>query len=378
MFDIVPLSPEDLFRKASQEELFSFYLRRPARPGGRYCNPARNDRNPSCTLLSSTDGHLRLIDHSIQASYDIIDLVGALYGLSYKQSLKRIYQDLRITDRPDLLPMQRRLVGYATGGVKSEIGVVVQPYTEEDAEYLSKRGITREIARYFQIHSLSLVQLNRGEGFKTVYHYKKGDPALGFFLGEKNGTQKWKVYFYKRGKDSTRLRFMSNTNRMSGYAQLPEKGDLLVMTKSMKDVACLYSCGITAVSMQGEGHVPYPEIAEELQSRFTRIVSLYDFDPAGVRTANIMRKRYGWPALLLTNGRFGTKDFGAKDFSDYYVKFGRKSAIELVNQTLEFLNTLDFSFEPAPNHRMPGVSDQGHDVSSATTEVLAQERPEAS
>ena len=39
---------------------------------------------------------------------------------------------------------------------------------------------------------------------------------------------------------------------LQGAHQLPAEGELLVVTKSMKDVMCLYSLGITAIAPNSE------------------------------------------------------------------------------------------------------------------------------
>lgn len=61
---------------------------------------------------------------------------------------------------------------------------------------------------------------------------------------------------------------------IQGYKQLPEKGDILIITKSLKDVMCLCKMGIPAVSPASESTF-IPNIAlEELKKRFKRIIIL--------------------------------------------------------------------------------------------------------
>jgi hypothetical protein len=90
----------------------------------------------------------------------------------------------------------------------------------------------------------------------------------------------------------------------------------------MKDVMVLDLFGVPAISMQSESTTPYPEIIDELRSRFDRIISLYDFDYAGVVNALKLKRLYGISPCFLTNGRFGTRDYGAKDISDYIREVG--------------------------------------------------------
>ena len=69
---------------------------------------------------------------------------------------------------------------------------------------------------------------------------------------------------------------------------------------------------------------------------------LLDFDITGVRMANYLRKKYPVIVLFLTNGRYGTKDYGAKDFSDYVKKYGVEAGDELIEEVIShYRETLD-------------------------------------
>jgi len=56
----------------------------------------------------------------------------------------------------------------------------------------------------------------------------------------------------------------------------------------------------------------------ELKGRFDNIVIMFDFDLTGIRSTNIMRKLYKIPYFFITNGRFGTVDYGGKDITDVH------------------------------------------------------------
>ena len=66
------------------------------------------------------------------------------------------------------------------------------------------------------------------------------------------------------------------------------------------------------------------------------IFVLLDFDLTGIRMANKIRKEYPVVVLFLTNGRFGTKDYGAKDISDYIKIHGRYKAHQLILEVLDY------------------------------------------
>lgn len=52
------------------------------------------------------------------------------------------------------------------------------------------------------------------------------------------------------------------------------KGDILFITKSMKDVMCLHEMGIPAVSPSSESTFLPKDVLEQLKTRFKRIIIL--------------------------------------------------------------------------------------------------------
>ena len=121
---------------------------------------------------------------------------------------------------------------------------------------------------------------------------------------------------------------------IQGYRQLPKQGDLLVITKSMKDVMCLYDLGITAIAPNSETLFISEEELENLSKRFKVISVLYDQDKAG--KANMAKIRKIYPDLFYF---VIPKNLNAKDISDFYKKYGRDRTLELINKGIQWLNT---------------------------------------
>lgn len=111
---------------------------------------------------------------------------------------------------------------------------------------------------------------------------------------------------------------------------LPESGDYLVITKSLKDVMCLYEFGIPAIAPCSENLFLTEAQYNRLKIRFKEIYLLYDNDIAGIHATNKIRKQFPDIKYLLLNRN------DAKDFSDYRKAYGYKKTLELVNKTKEF------------------------------------------
>jgi hypothetical protein len=115
---------------------------------------------------------------------------------------------------------------------------------------------------------------------------------------------------------------------------LPESGELLVITKSFKDIGTLYEQGIPSIAPQAESILLPENIIDELKSRFKTIYSLMDYDNTGIHLAWKMRKLYGIKPLFFTYGTWSRKQGyeGAKDISDFRKEFGYEQTKQLIEQ----------------------------------------------
>ena len=115
-------------------------------------------------------------------------------------------------------------------------------------------------------------------------------------------------------------------------SQLPEKANLLVITKSMKDCMTLYSLGIAAIAPNSEHLFISKEKLEELQTRFKRIIVLYDNDLAGINGMSKIRKLY--PNLIYS---WIPRSLGCKDISDLYKTMGPNKTKHLIKKYLKLV-----------------------------------------
>lgn len=335
------LTPEFVLRRVSQEDIYKRYLGITPELGRSFRNPLRDDKNPTCSF-AQLKGKLVFRDWSETIYMDVFDVVQRRFNVGFKQAVNIIATDFGLTDGDVPAPIFT-LPSAPEKKPKPQFDLRVQPMQKENLEYLKRFGITPEIASKFNVFSVKALYINGNHS----YSYSKYDPALGYYFGlNSKGQQKWKVYFYSRLKN----KFIGNTSRLNGWIQLPEKGPLVVLTKSLKDIMSLYRLGIPATGTQGETILPNKALIEELSLRFDHTVSLYDFDNAGIKAALSLRRNYGIPAYMLTDGSYRTEDYGAKDISDYIEMYGLGPAQELVNYAINHL------YETTPNHNDPPIS----------------------
>lgn len=112
-----------------------------------------------------------------------------------------------------------------------------------------------------------------------------------------------------------------NVNDVQGYSQLPKRGNVLIITKSLKDVMTLYELGFNAISFNAEGvNIPL-EIFHQLQERFTEIICYYDNDETGKKNSYKITKEYGLQNIRHFNNPDHLKE---KDAFDYVKSYGQK------------------------------------------------------
>jgi hypothetical protein len=158
----------------------------------------------------------------------------------------------------------------------------------------------------FNVYSIS--------GFYHNNYYLE-TPDLAFaYLEYKDNALTYKIY---RPHASKALKWRNNNpfGVHQGYMQLPSDGDLMIITKSLKDVMSLYEVvGIPAISVQSETCFMKSSVATEYKTRFKKVVSLFDNDFQGREQGDTYKRLYDIDPIFIP------KLYNAKDFSDL-VKF---------------------------------------------------------
>lgn len=321
LYDVV--SKQAIFQRTNQEEIFKFYYHYP-KIGGNFKSPFHKDEKASCSFYRTASGIIHFKDFSSGFSGDCFSFVAKKFGLSFKETLDKIYRDMSLGNVPPSTNVQRVVEDnpFAKEVSYKEFNVEARPFNESDYKYWAQFGITRELLIKFSVFAVQ----NLWIGQRVVYYNKTGDPAYAY----KFDKGKFKVYFpFRRKKEE--VRFYSNYSGLQGLNKLPETGYFLCLTKSYKDVMLLDRYQLPAVAPSSETNFISLEDVTHFRSRFGSIFSLFDFDRAGVTGANRLRHDYGIPALFLTNGRFNSIDFGSKDPTDLYQRIGREKFEKWIN-----------------------------------------------
>ena len=322
------ITKELILSRFSEEQLMEYYLHIPVKKG-LFRSPLRRDKQPTCSFYRNKSGILIFKDFATGQHLNIFDVVQTIFRCNYFDSLRIIANDFGIV-RDNALHKNPGKINLNPIKIKdkeiSKIQIEVQEFTDGELKWWGKYGISKDILKRFNVYSCKHVFLNDQLFAESQQHC----PIFGYYGKKYQGLELWRCYFPKR----TSFRFITNwpSKKIQGYDQLPKKGKLLVITKSMKDSMCLYSCGITACAPNSENLFIPDKVLEDLKNRFENIVVLYDNDRPGLYNMAKIRKEH--PELTYV---FIPKRYGSKDISDFYKDHGRKETLNLIKTFILWL-----------------------------------------
>ena len=322
------ITKELILSRFSEEQLMEYYLHLPVKKG-LFRSPLRRDKQPTCSFYRNKSGTLIFKDFATGQHLNVFDVVQSIFKCNYFESLRIIANDFGIV-RDNTLHKNPGKINLNPIKIKdkeiSKIQIEVQEFTDGELKWWGKYGISKDILKRFNVYSCKHVFLNDQLFAESQQHC----PIFGYYGKKYQGLELWRCYFPKR----TSFRFITNwpSKKIQGYDQLPKKGKLLVITKSMKDSMCLYSCGITACAPNSENLFIPDKVLEDLKNRFKNIVVLYDNDRPGLYNMAKIRKEH--PELTYV---FIPKRYGSKDISDFYKDHGRKETLNLIKTFILWL-----------------------------------------
>lgn len=285
-----------ILSKVTEYDIYAKYIGQ-FKVGMIYNSPFRKDKNPSFGIYySKRTKQLLFKDHGTGECGNVIKFVSLFTGKTeYNDILSNIVDKLNITNNTKLVSSKQYIPPTET-----VIGVVRQEFTDVDINYWKQFNISINTLKKFNVNSIKYYLCN-GIVKGT---YKRENPMYAYKV-----YNNFKIYRPLADK-YTKWRNNLTDYDIQGYEQLPQKGDILFITKSMKDVMCLHEMGYPAVSPSSESTFLPKDVLEQLKTRFKRIIILFDRDTSGVKRSRKLSRETGLEAMFIN------KKFKAKDVSD--------------------------------------------------------------
>lgn len=341
---VIEFRPEEITKdlilsNISEETIMEHYLGLPVKKGI-FKSPLRVDNKPTCSF--SRDKYNRLIFKDFNGSFygDAFEVVKKLYNVSFKEALEIIANDFGIIKNSSF-PKHERLIEYTNTKFEESgeniIQIEVQEFTEQELNWWKQFAISKDILKKYNVFSCKSVFLNGN----YLTSSSDNDFIFAYYRGVIGDIEYFRIYFPMRNT----FRFMSNwkSTMIQGSQQLPKFGDLLVITKSMKDVMTLSNFGINAIAPNSETLFLNEDQYQKIKKRFKVIVLFYDNDLPGIHNMNKIRKTFPDLICMWIPRKY------SKDISDFCKKYGIDNTKKLINKGIKWLNEQQKVLLPSVN-----------------------------
>ena len=317
------LHTDVILGKITEYDIFMYYCPTFKELGKKFSSDLREDKSPT-VYITPYNGKLLYKDFgNSEHVFDCFNYVKYKYNCSFVDALRIIDCDFNLGLSPNTSGKQftMGIMGYRQSVVPvfDKNPVIIRkkrrPWNQEDAKFWSKYLVSKKILTKFAVEPIShfWVNSNRFTCKSITYAFKF-----------KN---RYKIYSPYEDKN----KWLSNTNKqdVQGFNQLPETGERLIITSSLKDVMCLYAAGYHSVAMQSEMQIPDEKLISELNQRFNTIEILYDNDFTKANNpGQVMAKKicdlYGFKNICLP------VTFESKDPSDLVSTVGGFNELKII------------------------------------------------
>jgi 5S rRNA maturation endonuclease (ribonuclease M5) len=319
------ISREDILKHVTQERIYGFYLGEQITTLGVYHSPLREDNIPSFALFFHRvePNILMFKDFATGDCGDFVAMVRKLFNLSYSEALEKVAFDLGLSNYG--VSGTKQTVNYTkiTQKQKVELGIKIRPWEILDKQFWKPFGIKKSTLEKFNVFPISHVFYNSNAVKVSKHAY--------VYAEKKDNKLTYKIY---QPFEDKLKKWINNANYSvhQGYTQLPKSGELLIITKSLKDVMSIHDIvGVPAIGLQSESVMMKDSVMDEYKFRFKKVVCLFDNDDAGIKLAKEFSKRYNVPhffVLPISN---------SKDFSDFVKNTTINFSIEYFNKKIKKL-----------------------------------------
>jgi hypothetical protein len=309
------ITEHQILEKYGELNLWSYFTGNQIVINKKILSPLREERNPSAVFFKSGD---RVLLHDFtMGTFNIWQYLRKTKGWSLLQAIKHIQEDLELSKYSGL-----NKVPYTDSNevqqAKTRIIISKADWGQEDLDYFSQYYIKRETLDVLNVYPIRGYWILKDEYF---YFERKKNELL-FAFNPKLG--KYKIY----RPESVENKFYGNINKnvLFGWESLPLTGDILIITKGIKELAIIRQLGYNSVAIQAEKSFPREDIIQILIQRFNKVYTLMDSDETGQRATLYFKNNYNFKPILLPEE--------TKDLADLSKIFGLKICEELIKKQL--------------------------------------------
>lgn len=321
--DHLLFTDNDILERLDEYALYCHYLGFNPMIGAKYHSPVRStpqdDENPSFGIFERKapgycDGNwpneFLWKDQAIGVHGDIFGLVMRLFEYQSRgEAYKKVMGDFGIghayeADRKILLPVERTYLD------PPDITVLERSeFSPKDLGYWGQFNITLEILQRYRVSSIRAYWMVKDQKFPN---FPKG--GIGYRAKVLQSNQLYFPYAAKKFK----FRNDMTPECVFGFEQAAKNTELLIITKSLKDVMCLRSFGYEAIAPRGESILLPPQCVSWAQRYYSKCLVLFDTD------MKHKGDEYPFDKIYVQGG--------PKDISDHCKMFGVTKTAQMLKQ----------------------------------------------
>jgi len=311
---------EKILRILDPFDIYKYYIGKEVKLNKPISSPLRDDKNPSWSLFKSRSGDLMFKDFATGESGNVVSLVRSIFNITYNKALEKIWSDMMTgaklkngfnRPRPEKISTPNTI-----------ISIKRKYFTKTDDDYWGQYCLDREILKHFNVSPIEMFWTNDVQSALT---YSKASPLYAYKIFDK-----FKIYRPLSEYKKDKWRNNCGSYDLQGLEQLPDKGDLLIITKSLKDVMVLYKYGYTSVAPQSENATIPKSMMDHFQSRFKDIIVFFDYDDGGIKGATSLCNKFNLNKTFIPKHYLDI--YGIKDISDFAKEMSEEKTIELLKE----------------------------------------------
>ena len=318
---------EMIYTKIDSLQIFEKYCAGFSKCDCKFSSELRDDPDPSCSI-SWLNGDYLYHDFGNGDSFRAINYVMTKYSINYFDALCKIQQDFNLILDPTFTMTSLgnssdiRVEGSnVSKGKKTPkiIQIKSRNFNALDKSYWYDR---------YAIHSTTLQRFNVipiQEFWINKANYLAAKHAYSYEFYWENGIFRRKLYQPFLPVDDGKW-YSNGGVVVQGEGMLPYKGELLIITKSLKDVMALSELGYIAIAPTSESSWLPESYFTKQATRFDRLIILFDNDKIGIQKSIAFSERYNIPSIAIPTELQGCKDVSDTiynkgiDFTDKLIK----------------------------------------------------------
>jgi hypothetical protein len=308
-------SKEYILSKISNDDIIKHFYGKQITIGEAVPSPWRDDSTPSFAFYKNK-GILTFYDFGTGVRGAAFDFVMNLFNTSFKGAVNIILSEFnlisnfkRTYSKPDTI-YQKDIKEQERASIRFKI----RQWNKDDILYWNSFGIKLNTLHKFKVYPISYL-------FMKEYTFK-ADKYAYVYIEKIQDSIYTKIY----QPYSKKTKWLSNmpSKVLFGYRNIPQTGELIIITKALKEIMSLYdTCSIPSIGVQQENVIIKKHVLEDLHNRFTTIITMFDNDTQGIQLYNAY-KELGIQGILFKE---------AKNYSDLIEKLGiNKSKIIIKNK----------------------------------------------